>query len=95
MYRKYKNNIETDNFYEFILDAKKVKMNLEEHNFKLMLKYPFDATKGIKDEISILKPILQKVYDCQKFIAKALRFLSSILFSKFASHCILLVFKKL
>lgn len=39
MYRKYKNNIRTDNFYEFILDAEKVKMDLEEHNFKLMLKF--------------------------------------------------------
>lgn len=95
IYKNLKNDIKLDNFYEFILGAEKVKTDVEEYDFKLILKYPFDATKGIKDEISILKPILQKVYESQKCIAKGIRFLNSILFSKIAWHSILLVFKKL
>ncbi|MHA1440152.1 MAG: class I SAM-dependent methyltransferase [Promethearchaeota archaeon] len=91
----FNNKLKNDDFYEFILNAEEVKGVVENYRFKLISKYPFDATKGIKDEITWTKPILQKVYNSRNIIAKGIRFLNSILFSNISSHNILLVFKKL
>jgi len=93
-YEKIKEGIKTDNFYEFILDEERVKNNVEKYGFKLKLKYPFDATKGIKDEISLLNPFLQKIYNSQNILSKGVRFLNSLLFSRIAGHVILLIFQK-
>jgi len=89
-----RNKMDLDNFYQFILDTEKVKLAIEKCGFELKLKYPFDATKGLKDEISLLTPILQKVYNSSSTIAKGIKFLNSVLFSKIAAHSILLVFQK-
>jgi ubiquinone/menaquinone biosynthesis C-methylase UbiE len=85
--------IDGNNFYQFILDEKKVIRDLRENGFELIQRYPSDATKGLKDEFFFLKPVLQRIYNCQNIIAKGIRFLISILFSKIAGHTILLVFK--
>ncbi len=77
-----------DNFYQFILDADKVKEDVKKHGFKFLLECPYDATKGIKDEISLLRPILQRIYDSQNILARGTRFLISLIFSKIASHSI-------
>jgi len=90
----FDNKLKNDNFYQFILNAEEVKGVVENYGFKLISKYPFDATKGIKDEITCIKPILQKVYNSRNIIAKGIRFLNSVLFSNIASHCVLLVFCK-
>lgn len=95
IYKIFSGSLKNDNFYQFILDAEEVKNNVEKYSFKLILKQSFDATKGIKDEIFLLSLVLQKVYNSKKFIAKGIRFFNSVLFSKVASHSILLVFKKL
>jgi len=92
LYKKFdKQNINLENFYQFMLNHQRVIKDLENYNFNLILKYPFDTTKGIKDEISCLKPILQKIYDSQNVFARGVRFLLSLLFSKLASHNILLI----
>lgn len=88
------NSIKRDNFYCFILDRKEVKASVEKYGFELVLKYSFDATKELKDEVFWLKPVLQKVYDSQMIIAKGMRFLNSVLFSKITGHITLLVFRK-
>lgn len=93
-YKIPKNNLENDNFYEFILNDSNVTDKVEKYGFELMLKHYFDATKGIKDEIPLLKPILQKIYDCQNDFAKGIRLLISILFSRTSGHMILLIFQK-
>ena len=89
-----RNKVNLSNFYQFILDADKVKKDVEKYEFKCCLQCPFDATKGIKDEILFLNPILKEVYNSQNIFAKIIRFLISILFSKRTSHMILLVFQK-
>lgn len=94
-YENFKSNLKTDKFYQFILDAEKVKTNVEKYGFKLVLKHPFDATKGLKDEVSLLRLLLQKIYDSRKTLAQGIRFLILILFSKITAHNILLVFRKL
>jgi len=62
-YKIFNNNLKNNDFYQFILDAEEVKSVVENYGFKLISKYPFSATKGIKDEITWIKPILQKVYN--------------------------------
>ena len=94
LYKIFRNNFQNNNFYEFILDSNQAKKDIEKYGFKLCLQYPFDVTKGIKDEIPFLSPILKRVYNSQNIFAKGIRFLISILFSKIASHMILLVFQK-
>ena len=92
IFKKEKMNV--DKFYQFILNAEEVKKDVEEYGFKICLQYPFDATKGMKDEVSFLNPVLKRVYSSQNIFAKGIRFLISILFSKITSHMILLVFQK-
>jgi len=87
-------NYSDNNFYEFIFDNNQVKKRVEKYGFSFCLKYPFDATKGLKDEIFLLKPFLQKVYNSRNIIAKGVKLLCAILFSKIASHMVLLVFRK-
>lgn len=83
-----------NNFYEFIQSQTMVKKTVEEHGFRFVSKYPFDFIKGFKDEVSFLRPVLQKIYNSQNIAAKGIRFLSSVLFSWFSGHAILLIFQK-
>ena len=94
LYKNQRNIPSHDNFYEFILNKDDVRKDVEQYGFRLVLERFFDATKGIKDEISFLKPILQRIYNNQNILAKALRALNTILFSRVAGHMILLIFQK-
>jgi len=94
LYKIFEGKINEDEFYQFILSKEGVKLDVEEYGFQFVSKYFYDATKGIKSEISLLKPILQKIYDCQNISAKGIKFLISLLFSRISAHCILLVFQK-
>lgn len=87
---------ETDmtNFYEFMLDDKKLSKQISDSGFTLLSRHPYDAVKGLKDEISIFRPILQRIYNSKNTFAKMLRFIITIVFAPFAGHIILLVFKK-
>jgi len=83
------------NFYQFILNPEEVTKNAEKYGFKLIVEKRLDATRGLKDEIFFLRPILQIVYNSQNIFKKAIRLLISFFFSKIAGHSILLVFQKL
>ena len=87
------NEEETDlnKFYQFILDENKVIEDFKKHKFNLILKYPYSATKGLKDEILLLNEPLAKAYNSQIIIAKGIRFLISFFLSKICSHGVLLV----
>jgi hypothetical protein len=83
-----------ENFYEFMLDDIKVVDYIEKQGFECVLRKPHDATKGIKDEIKFLKPLLKKIYNGRNVFWKGLRYILSIIFASFAGHIILLVFRK-
>lgn len=93
-YKSFQDDFQEKNFYQFILDKEKAKKDIEGHGFKLVFQHPFDATKGLKDEVIFFEPILRRIYASQNVVARGIRFLDSILFSKIASHMILLVFQK-
>lgn len=94
LYKNHRNTLGPNNFYQFILDKDSVRKDVEQYGFRLVLQHPFDAAKGIKDEISFLKPILQRIYNNQNMLARGIRFLNTFLFSKVAGHMILLIFQK-
>lgn len=90
------NEINKENFYQFALNNKSVSKNISDHGFKLVKKIHYSGTKGLKDEVSVLKPMLQKIYDSNNIIMKVLNYGLSLLLAKsrFSSHSILLVFRK-
>lgn len=83
-----------ENFYQFAFDPDRVRIDLEKRNFKLIEKQPFDGLKGLKDEMSFLRPVLQKIYDGKSVPAKALRLILSKMFSPVSNHSVILIFKK-
>lgn len=88
------NSLNLDDFYQFALNAHQVIEDLKGYNFRLVYQQPFDGIKGFKDEVLWAKPWLQKLYDHPSFFAKILTALLSKIFAPFASHSILLIFKK-
>ena len=93
LYKKW-NEDDKGNFYQFALDTKKTCAYFESIGFKLIRKKGLDGAKGFKDEAGFLKPVLQKIYDGKSLPLKAINMFFSVLFSGFASHSVLLVFKK-
>lgn len=86
--------LDKENFYQFALDHDKIIENIANSGFILEKKIPNDGTKGLKDEISFLKPPLQKIYSSRNFFLRVLNYSLSLLLAKFSSHAVLLVFRK-
>jgi len=85
---------ETENFYQFALDAKKVIADLEKTGFELIEKQHLSGIKGLKDEVKFLKNPLQKIYDSRSFFGLVTSKIISDLFAPFAAHSILLILRK-
>jgi len=83
-----------EKFYQFALDEERVILDFEKINFKLVKKEYLDGIKGLKDELTIMKKVLQKTYDSRTFIGLVVSKIISILFKRFSSHSILLVLQK-
>jgi len=95
LYNLYNNNGNCD-FYQYALDYGTVIKDFEQNGFKLLEMKPIDGIKGLKDEISLLKPLLQKLYDYNgnNIIIRGFRFLLNRILTKLFAHSILLVFIK-
>ena len=92
---RWKNNKkDIINFYQFALDENTVISDFERLNFKLIDKKYQSGIKGLKDEVKFLKKPLQKIYDSRNIFLLIVSKLISILFGRFSSHSILLIFKK-
>lgn len=87
-------NIDLKHFYQFALNHNTVIQDLKQHNFNLVQTIPYAGTKGLKDEIALVKPILQKLYDSQNMFLRLINYGLSFLSSRFSGHSILLVFRK-
>ena len=88
------NEVDSSKFYQFALNVQKLKSDLNNKGFLLKEQFFMDATKGIKDEISLLKPLLQKIYDGKFPQSGRIKRLMDKLFARFAGHIILLVMQK-
>lgn len=86
--------LEKEKFYQFISDHKDVIKNIESHSFSLIEKNRFSGLKGLKDEISSFKFLLQKLYDSKNILIQIINYSFSLILSPISSHAILLVFRK-
>lgn len=89
-----KKKFDREKFYQFALDNKSVAKEIQKYNFTLIQKTSYSGTKGLKDEISALKPLLQKIYDSRNIFLRIMNYGISVLISPFSGHSILLVFRK-
>lgn len=83
------------NFYQFALDARRVAADFTGLGFQLRLQRQTGGLKGLKDEISTLQPILQRLYNSHWLPAKALKVALSAALTPLAGHSAVLVFQKI
>jgi len=83
-----------NDFYQFALSENEVIQKICNLGFVLLEKIRYDAVKGLKDEISILKPILQNLYDSQNYFFRAIKYLLNTFLAPITGHMSFMVFKK-
>ncbi len=95
-YEECQSNDAVSEFYEYFLNSEMVIASLQKTGFEMVKKYPLNAIKGIKDEITIARPLLQKLHDYTggNLIVKIVKRVISIILSPVAGHSLLLVMRK-
>jgi len=93
-YPGWDENQNKENFYQFILDWKRVFSTFEKLDFKLIERRSVDGVKGLKDDWAGLRPYLQKIYDSPSLLFKVVRRFINVVSSPVAGHIVLLVLKK-
>ena len=95
LYDSYTSEYEPDSFYQFALYPTDVIGTVEAQGFSLVNSLRYDAFKGFKDELTFVRPALQLIYSNQSFFCRVLRYAVNILFSGFAGHSQILIFRKI
>lgn len=96
LYPEWRNeNFDQGCFYQFIFWDKKLIEEIQNAGFQLIEIQKLGGMKGLKDECSPFKPILQYIYDSKFPLFKAASLAIDKLSSFFASHMTLFVFKKI
>lgn len=94
-YAEYEESEETkNNFYQFAFDPKFIIGDLKSRGFSLVDVKPYDGVKGLKDEVPVLKPFLQYLYDSENRPSRYVRKLLDTAFKHFANHMCLFVMQK-
>lgn len=81
-------------FYQFALSPKTIIRDFETRGFKLVSSGNRGGYKGLKDEASFLRPLMQKIYDSRALPARALLLTLDRLLTPFSFHTKLYVFRK-
>lgn len=81
-------------FYQYILDQNRVHDDFKQLGFGLVYKTSTGGLKGLKDEIAILRPPLQRLYDSPYRVNKAVKVTLSRLLDPLAGHSAVLVLQK-
>ena len=90
----HKSKQEVEHFYQFAFDPKNVIDDLVNIGFGLSEIKPYDGIKGLKDEVSVLQPILQYLYDNNNISARVIRKITNIIIRRFSNHMCLFVMQK-
>jgi len=96
LYKKLdKNKINKNEFYQYALNPESVIKTFQKYGFTFKYQKSWDGIKGFKDEVTLLKTPLQKLYDYKrkKSIIRKVRKAVNNLLKPFASHMMLLIFK--
>lgn len=81
-------------FYQFALDPKYVVRVFSDFGFKKVKATGFDGVKGLKDEVALLRPLLQPIYKSRRFPIKVLKKILDFPLRCFANHAGLFIFTK-
>ena len=84
---------EKDAFYQFALNCSNVVERMKYFGFDLVESFGIDSTKGLKSEIPLFRPLLQKLYESSNFSAKVVTVSINLLLSRLCGHVILTVFR--
>ena len=76
---------------KYALDANNIATDFEDAGFKLLEMRPYGGLKGFKDEMNVLKPVLQPIFDNQNIFVKAIKILLDFALQPFAAHTTLFV----
>jgi SAM-dependent methyltransferase len=86
---------EPEGFYQFALCPDRTESFFSKFGFITEYHQGLDGIKGFKDEIPILRPQLQKLYDSPNFLARVSRNIcNTAIMSKWCGHICLLVLRK-
>lgn len=83
------------NFYQFALDSKTVIKDFENIGFELLEVKPYDGFKGLKDEVKLLKVVMQYMYDSNNIIIKIIKKSIDAIIKHFSSHMTLFILRKI
>jgi SAM-dependent methyltransferase len=84
---------ERGSFYQYALNAGRVVENMGSRGFRLVHKIGLGGVKGLKDEISILRPGLQRLFNSRGLPARAARLMLDIALFSHCGHSVLLIMR--
>jgi SAM-dependent methyltransferase len=96
-YPQFRHTTEPEGFYQFALDPAQVTTKFEQLGFEKCFFTAQAGLKGLKDEVSVLRPVLQKLfnYPGKSIALRGVRFLIDPVLSKLgAGHSCVLVFRR-
>lgn len=96
LYPSWNKTLGTESFYQFALDEDEVLIEFEKRGFQILESRPYDGIKGFKDEIHIVKPPLQRLYNYsgKNFVINMTRQVLGKFLEPLAGHMTLLILKK-
>ncbi len=83
-----------DSFYQFIVDADTLVKDMKKTGFDIISITPFDGIKGLKDEVSLFRPWLQRQYRASSPAAGFAKGILDLLSKSLTCHCYLYVFRR-
>lgn len=95
-YPRWEGDSAPASFYQFALDHRRVVDDFRDWGFELVRARPLDGLKGTKDEIALLKPLFQVLYDYRgaSLLVRGFRFILSNALALVGGHSMLLVFRR-
>lgn len=81
-------------FYQYAYCSEEVIQTAAAHGFTLVHSRHFDGIKGLKDEVSILRPVLQRLYDSPHNVARLLRRFLDVACRAVSGHMGYFVFRR-
>jgi SAM-dependent methyltransferase len=87
-------NIEVGDFYQYAYSIEEVRRLAEEAGFVLRQSSYLDGVKGLKEEIPLLRPVLQRIYDSKMVLARVIVRALDVASRHFAGHLGYFVFQR-
>lgn len=81
-------------FYQYAYSPQEIIKVASAHGFVLVRSRLFDGVKGMKDEISLLRPLLQRLYDSSHIVARLTRRVVDVISRSFSGHMGYFVFRR-